>query len=58
MGHIPIESNVTLVTPTELYNISDKPAFVGQSRSDDEGNFSIQYRIDGKLYQTNNNLFN
>ncbi|MGK0464807.1 hypothetical protein [Clostridium sp.] len=54
--HLKLLPSRTLVTPTELYELSSKPNFVGQSGADDHGEYSMIWDIDGKEYQTNNVL--
>lgn len=56
MAHATLTPERTLVTPTELYKLSDKPKFVGQTTSAPNGEYSMIWAIDGKEYQTNNTL--
>jgi len=57
MAHLKLTPERTLVTPTELYSISETPVFEGQTRCDDDGNYSMLWSIDGREYQTNNNIY-
>tara|TARA_R110000796_G_scaffold38007_4_gene96007 strand:- start:3115 stop:3288 length:174 start_codon:yes stop_codon:yes gene_type:complete len=57
MAHIKVTPERTLVTATQLYALADSPEFVGQSGANDDGDYSMIWSIDGKEYQTNNNLF-
>ena len=56
MAHATLTPERTLVTPTELYKLSDKPKFVGQTTSAPNGEYSMIWAIDGKEYQTNNKI--
>lgn len=56
MAHITLLPTRTLVTPTELYKLSDTPEFIGQSGVNDNGEYSMIWSINGKEYQTNNTL--
>jgi hypothetical protein len=58
MAHAILTPNRILVTPTELYKIDMNPKFVGQTPANDNGDYSMIWGINGKEYQTNNNLFN
>ena len=50
-------AKATVVTATELYAASENPTFEGQTRVDDDGNYTMFWSIDNKYYKTNNNLF-
>jgi hypothetical protein len=57
MAHLKLTPERTLITPTELYKLNDSPKFEGQTCADDDGDYSMIWSINGKEYQTNNNLF-
>jgi hypothetical protein len=56
MAHITLTPERTLVTPTELYAIDNSPEFIGQSGANDDGEYSMIWRIKEREYQTNNTL--
>ena len=46
----------TLVTSTELYNITSSPKFVSETSADNDGNYIQVWEHAGKKYQVNRNL--
>lgn len=48
---------ITTVTATELYNLSNSPKFIKQTPANDNGDFNMFWEINNKIYKTNSNLF-
>lgn len=49
---------ITTITATELYKLSNTPKFIKQTPVNNNGDYNMFWEVNNKTYKTNNNLFN
>ena len=51
------KETVKVITIKELYELSDDPLFEGQTEPNENFDYKLFWRIDGKYYQVDKNMY-